>query len=157
MTDQHSRWRDIWIPLLSTIVALSGVFGGVITTSMSQRTEVRLKEYEVTFLTKQQLYSTFVRHLSDAFTSAYRHEPVEFRKQLDELETTFYGLEPFLREEARQAIWEQLQQFQALCYSTESEKSSSEEKRKGAIDSYLWYRQWFRQRFMAEIFSREVG
>jgi hypothetical protein len=48
-----SKAKEIWIPLLSTIVALAGVLSGVLGQSCSAKTQLKAKQIEVTFEVKR--------------------------------------------------------------------------------------------------------
>ena len=70
----YPKWRDIWIPLLSTIVALAGVLTGAWLRTIDRKTQADLKKYELGFVVKQQAYAGFINSVADAFVNAYGKE-----------------------------------------------------------------------------------
>ena len=154
MEMQTSRVREIWIPLLSTIVALAGVMSGVWIQNKRLNADVELKQFEVTFLEKQKSYASFMLALSDTFNSAYQQNPIVLRQQIERLETTFFAMEPFLKSTPRTDIWNHIRQFQGLCLSLVENLKKGKDTRKDSLDSYLWYKNWFHNKLFGELFYK---
>ena len=66
----HSRLKDIGIPLISAAIALAGVASGYVLNAWSERSQTALKTFEVTFPEKQKSYAKFMRLMHDSFYSA---------------------------------------------------------------------------------------
>jgi hypothetical protein len=115
-------------------------------------TQVDLKKYETSFKPKQEGYSLFMESVGESFQSAYKGEIDRMVGNLNRIEIAYYRLEPFLDDVNRNAIWDQYQQFQAMCLELRKEPSKSS-KRENYFDSFLWYKKFFRSQLYAALFK----
>jgi hypothetical protein len=151
------KWTNIWIPLVSLIVALSSVLSSVYMQQKTQETQVEMKKYEISFKPKQLNYSAFIGNLFYAFESARQMNPTTLRSNLDRIEISYYNIEPFLNKELRENIWEQFQQFSAMCYTYNNvpyEERTDSLKSK-YIDSFIWYKNYFKENLYPALFEKE--
>ena len=111
----HSRLKDIGIPLISAAIALAGVASGYVLNAWSERSQTALKTFEVTFPEKQKSYAKFMRLVHDSFYSAAWRQKEQHYQFVDELQASYYGMEPFLSTANRTATWNAIQEFIGFC------------------------------------------
>ena len=123
--ERIKKITGIWVPVLSTIIALVAVLSGgylqLQTLDMqkylqdSSLVEQRnLKYYEVELKPKQEGYSAFMRHLSDTIQNASTNNPDALNTSLHELESSYYDIEPFIIKSGisqRTSMWNKYQEF----------------------------------------------
>lgn len=151
------KWTNIWIPLVSLIVALSAVLSSVYMQQKTQESQIEMKKYEISFKPKQQNYSAFIGNLFYAFESAGQMNHITLRSNLDRIEISYYNIEPFLNKELRVTIWEQFQQFSGMCYTYENipfDKRTDSVK-SNYLDSFLWYKTYFKDNLYPALFENE--
>ena len=148
---------NIWIPLVSLIVALSSVLGSVYMQQNTQKTQIEMKKYEISFKPKQLNYSAFISNLFYAFESARQMNPITLRSNLERIEISYYNIEPFLSKELRVNIWQQFQQFTAMCYVYENTSfdERTDSVKSNYIDSFLWYKKYFKENLYPALFENE--
>jgi hypothetical protein len=151
--EKVKRWASIRLPLLSMLIALVALISTAYIQIKNNNTQAELKRYEVTFRTKQDSYSSFMRYVAESFESGYKKDLDSLIRNLDRLETSYYAIEPFLDGFKRGAVWGQYQQFSYLCYRMQEQPLDSEEKRKQFFDSFLWYKQYFRTQLYDALFK----
>jgi len=123
--EKIKRLTGIWIPILSTIIALVAVLSGAYlqlqTLSLqkyiqdSSLAEQRsLKYYEVELKLRQEGYSAFMQHLNSAIENASTKNSYSLGVSLHEIESTYYNIEPFLVKsemDQRALLWNKYQEF----------------------------------------------
>lgn len=148
---------NIWLPIVSLIVALSSVLSSVYMQHRTQESQIELKKYEISFSPKQLNYSAFISNLFYAFESAEQMNPITLPSNIDRIEISYYNIEPFLSKELRSNIWNQFQEFSRMCYSYEN---ISFDKRTDSInskylDSFLWYKNYFKENLYPALFEND--
>jgi len=113
--EKMHRWSTLWIPLLSTTVALVAVFGGMVQGSMALRAQANLKSYELSFAPKQQSYGRFMRAHLAAYEAAVNRDERALGSANGEANATYYDLEPFLDDSVRTAVRAASERFLRLC------------------------------------------
>jgi len=96
--------KEYWVPLLSTIVAITGILSAFLTQYYATQTTIELKKYEVTFRVTQETYANFMMLLSDTFYIAWKPESFstpELNEATHNLMSTYLGLEPFITKKGR--------------------------------------------------------
>lgn len=73
------RWTSMWIPLLSLFIALSAVISSAYMQIRNNNTQVDLKRYEVTFKTKQDAYSSFMRYVLASLRVPTRKTSIQWK------------------------------------------------------------------------------
>jgi hypothetical protein len=123
--EKIKRLTGIWIPILSTFIALAAVLSGAYlqlqTLSLqkyiqdSSLAEQRsLKYYEVELKLRQEGYSAFMQHINSAIENASAKNSYSLGVSLHELESTYYDIEPFLVKseiDQRALLWSKYQEF----------------------------------------------
>ena len=94
-------WRvqafaDIWIPLLSTIVALAGVLGGTLSSYRASVTRVEVARYDRTFPLKYEGYVKCIQALDRARAAAGDKDLALLQASLHSVHDNLVALEPFL-------------------------------------------------------------
>ena len=151
--EKGKRWANIRMPLLSLVIALAAVISSAYIQIRTNNTQAELKKYEVTFRTKQDAYSSFMRYVLTSFESAYKNDVDSLIGNLGRLETSYYTIEPFLDDGKRGALWDQYQQFSYLCHKLREEPINSNDKRSQFFDSFLWYKNYFRTQLFDALFK----
>jgi hypothetical protein len=141
----------IWIPLLTTILAIVAIISSTYTQYSSMKNQSDLKKYEVSFNSKRDGYAMFIRQLTESYDSAYKGIHPLLVSNLDRAETALLIMEPFLSEEVRTAIWDQYRQFSAMCYML-SKESYNSDKRKSYRDKFIFYKHYFHDRLYKSLF-----
>jgi hypothetical protein len=148
-SSHSSKVRDIWIPLLSAIIAMLGVMSGISAQYLASRSQLESKHLEVTFQAKQTAYSTLLPPLHTCFIHASQGEVASGFTCVDKLQASYFGLEPFLAPKARTHAWETLQAILALYQ--DALKSRSLDKHK--IQQFTELRDRLRDHLQAELFT----
>jgi hypothetical protein len=152
--ERAKRWSSMWIPILTTIVALTAVSSSAYLQIRSINTQRDLKQYEVGFKPKQEAYSSFMRALILAFDSALNRDHNALVTNLDKMESTYYGLQPFLNESTQATIWDQYQNFSSMCYGLAKESTNSPEARDNSIKLFTDYKKYFRTELYRALFNQ---
>jgi hypothetical protein len=151
--EKMRRMSTIWVPVLSTAVALSAILAGAMGQSQNAVTQAQLTRFQVVFKPKQEGYAQFMKALAEAYHHARGGDSKALGDSLDVLRASYFGLEPFLNSEERGAIWGQYEQFAASCNMLAREPSESP-KRDGFEKSYFVYEDYFRRRLYEALFLR---
>ncbi len=151
-----TKLDNFWLPFFLAIIALAGIASGLITNKINNDYFYKMKEFEVTFKSKQDNYSLFMQNLSKAFYSSYRKERSEMTMYLDEIEIIFYCLEPFFDDESKKQVWDSIQQFNGLCFKTIERDNTSKENNDNYFDSFRWYKNHFRKRLYPLLFKKYI-
>jgi hypothetical protein len=136
---KHEKMRifsSIWIPILSTIVAIVAVVSSFYVQFTNNKNQAFLKNYEIEFRPKQLGYSEFMNAATQSYFYAVHNNKLQMVQYLDRIENSYYSLEPFLKDSDRDKIWEQYQQYSGLCYSI-IESDLPKDLKKSA-DSFIW-------------------
>ncbi len=153
-SDGQSRFKEIGIPLISAAIALLGVLSGYILNTWTERSQVALKTFEVTFPEKQKSYAHLMRLLSDSFYSAAWRQKDNHYKFIDELEVSYFGLEPFLSEPKREATWKEIQKFIAFCDQIRSRDPVTDMEIAVTSKEFTSHRDKIRALLFSELFDR---
>jgi hypothetical protein len=145
------RWSSLWIPLLSTIIALIAIMSTMYVQRQASVDQRALKEYEVGFRPKIEGYTRFLQSVSTSFERAMNDRP-HLRDALNELDLAAIQLEPFLVSDTRDRLKKSMQGFIDFCLqakTTASPVGASD----AAIDQFLRYRTEFRTTLYAALFK----
>lgn len=151
----QSRFKEIGIPLISAAIALVGVLSGYILNAWTERSQIELKTFEVTFPEKQKSYAHLMRLLSDSFYSAAWRQKDNHYKYIDELEASYFGLEPFLSEPKRKVAWEEIQKFIAFCDQIRGRDPATDMEIEVASKQFTSHRDKIRALLFSELFNRK--
>jgi hypothetical protein len=143
-------WK-VWLPILIAIITVLSSFYVQYTNNQNQ---TFLKHYEVDLKPKQEGYATFMKSVSQSFLYAQQNNTEQMYQSLDKGEGAYYILEPFLSNYDRERIWQQYQQFSGLCSSV-LESDSSRKSLKKTVDSFIWYKTFFRTNLYNALFISE--
>jgi hypothetical protein len=111
-----------------------------------------MKRLEISSKPKQDGYARFMNAAIEAFDAAYKHDVAALKPRLDSLEGAYYSLEPFL-DNRRDRVWDQLQQFSAMCYSLVQDTDVPKEEQSKYLDSFLRYKKYFREQLYETLFK----
>jgi hypothetical protein len=114
---------SVIVPLGSLLVAALAVVVPVFTQLSSDRTQVSLKQYEVTHLEKQRIFASFMKGVHEAYFTPIGDRAVLFKNQ-DALVAEYYALEPFLGDEVRTAVWGTVTQYNEFNNQAYSEREA---------------------------------
>jgi uncharacterized protein HemX len=161
-----NKYKDVWgtllassIALVSALVAFLGVVFGLYvqsatikiqTETLKQQTE--LKQYEVTFKLKQEVYSSFMKQVSNVYWKALTNDLNGMNKGFDDLYTSYYSLEPFLDKEGREIVWENIQLFIMFCNDV-FEKKVTNSDNSNANRTHIFYRNLFQDQIFTRLFK----
>ena len=152
ITDKQTT-KEYWVPLLSSIVAITGILSAFLTQYYTTQTTIELKKYEVTFRVTQETYAKFMMLLSDTFYLAWKPESFsdpELQETTHNLMSTYFGLEPFITKMGRRK--EMGNKFSELMVFYE--KVALKEIKGGRAEKIFFeYQEYFRERFLDELFG----
>lgn len=151
----HSRWKDISIPLISAAIALVGVLSGYVLNAWTERSQVALKTFEVTFPEKQKTYAKFMRLLHDSFDSAAWRQKEEHYRLIDELQASYYGIEPFLSSSNRIASWNAIREFIEFCDRIRGSDPTTDMDIEAASNGFTEQRDKIRALLFPALFERK--
>jgi hypothetical protein len=151
-----NRWKDVGLPTLSVIVAFLSVTSTVIFQWQSNRQQILLKEYEITFKVKQELYASFMKKLSDSFFRSHEKDKTALLKSIDDMQGAYYAIEPFLNDPERQQLDKNIQQFMKLCYETYDHVQNTPPPSIGVgdIDSFIMINDRIRESLYPALFRK---
>ena len=162
MADQNKSIKEVWIPVLSLIVALAGVVGATFVQYWSGLSQARMKEYEVTFDEKHEGYTKLLINFEKLFSSAIRAEPQALHSHVIEIEAHIYSLEPFLERNLMQSVKEKKEEYSSFCKQVYLEAKSSGQQSPGDHDrnphfkKYYAFLEDFRVILYPALFERRV-
>jgi len=146
--------KDFIIPLLPVVVAIVGIMASTYMQYLSSQSQDDLKRFEVTFAIKQKAYASFMLTLSDSYDSAHSKNKDRLFKDLDQMETIFYSIEPFLDDyhDTRNSVYNLIQDYKQFCLSTIDGKLDTDTQ----IDSYLYFKQTLKSILYNNLFRDKV-
>jgi hypothetical protein len=101
--------KDMIVPITSAIIAITGVLSGVWVQHSANSQRMKEKEFEITFIKKQEGYASVVRLLGECEKNLLDDDRNLFAKNIVVLQSQYLSLEPFLRNKvARDAGWKVL-------------------------------------------------
>jgi len=118
--DRKERNIKIILPVASLIIAGLSILMTYYTVRSNNETQEQLKKYEVTFKIKQENYSRFMQGLYDTFESTRRNYPIssdDLFRNINQLEVTYFNIEPFLNDNQRAKLWSEYLDFTSMCIS----------------------------------------
>lgn len=158
----HERRREArrqWvtafvIPLVTTLVAMATLVTTIYFQARTIDQQTELKRYEVTFKPKQEGYAQFMRQAYSAYRTATTGDRAETVVRLNELESTFHALEPFVDADARDELWRLFRGYADFCLGV------SDQARGGTVtvpihDREIALRRQFATRLYAALFDEE--
>lgn len=151
---KSSHWKEIWIFVLSTVIALVSVLATTYIQIENNRTQNDFRKYEVQLRPKQEGCSQFMKSLGEASRYFAGGNRPGLDQNLDKMETAYYTLEPFLPEKDRIEVWNKYQEFGSYCYERSVDKQAeSDLNRDQVTDQLMEYRQFFRLRLYDVLFK----
>lgn len=110
------KWTSIIILLASLIVAVVSVAGSVGVQWLSIHEQTVTKHYEVDLKPKQEAYSSFMLASALIMGPIGARDRDNFKVQIAHMESAYFSLEPFLKEQKRSAIRAEYLEFVELCH-----------------------------------------
>ena len=151
--ERRRHWKDAVIPLLSLLVALSGIVATVVVQVVSIHSQTELKQYEVTFITKQKAYSNMMASLHALFFARTQPSRNEFIAAIDKLQAETFSVQPFLSKRDQELLWDEVQQFIELCLAHYKQGSTRAETRDKVIIAFTEQRDKIRLHLMKQLFT----
>jgi hypothetical protein len=177
-----ARYKDLWVPLGSLVVALITIQSTFFTTRMNnnlqlqvKQLDVQMKDYELNFKNKQEAYTSFMVRLSDSWSIVVANlpemvndkwvskPPLQLAKaendlagRLADLETNYYRMEPFLNEKVRASTWTSLQEFQKFCEKVLFMGYTDDIMWRDSIRKYASFREGFRDQLYPSLFNQSL-
>jgi hypothetical protein len=109
------KWSSIVIPLasaaLTALVAITSILSSNRAQARALDNQVQLTRLQVTAKPKQEGYTAFMRHLRGAYTEAAHGDTMRVNRALDDLESDYLGIEPFLSAPDRKEMSDSLRAF----------------------------------------------
>ncbi|WP_179414124.1 hypothetical protein HDF19_16735 [Mucilaginibacter sp. E4BP6] len=155
--NNFKKFSVLYIPLLSLIITFLTVIGGYYY-------QLQMKKYEVTFRSKQDNYSKFMQGLYDTFESSRKNYPFsnqELIQNINQLEITYFNIEPFLNTNQQKNIWNRYQRFSYMCLNFNKKINDNSLTPKeydvtvnAYSDSLLTYKEEFHKRLYPILFQQ---
>lgn len=121
--------------------------------------QFRIKQYEITFSQKQQLYTRFMLTVDKSFESSIKYDPSCWKENIDNLKSTYYNIEPYLSEADKPVIWQRVQNYEYFCTTTRDNAISGvfriDDKDPGYtenVDNFVECRDEFREKLTKALF-----
>lgn len=151
--ERAKRLSGVWVPLLSTVVALTAILVGANMQMQNAVTQAQLTRFQVAFKPKQEGYALFMRALNEAYHHARSGDSKGLSDSLETLRSSYFSLEPFLNGDERRAVWDSYVQFAFSCNLLVKEPGDSP-KRDGFEKSYFTYEDSFREQLFRALFQQ---
>lgn len=148
---KFKNWQSLFT-LLSLLLALSSLASTFYLQNKNISTQKEMKILETTFKPKQEAYSQFMYSVYDAYMNARVKDFVGFQDHLHKIELEYYILEPFLDEYRRKSVWNQNEQFSAMCRSLIFESDTT--KFEGYDSSFRRYQEFFHENLYPALFDK---
>lgn len=140
---------SVFIPAGSFLVALVAVITPFLIQNINNNTQIKLKQYEVTYLEKQKLYASFMQNLTNAYYDTGSNDIYQLVKDKDNIVSIYYGLEPFLEEDTRTTTWNTILQYFVFLDYASNNKSKIDE----TAGTFMSYRDDLRGKLYPKLFS----
>lgn len=131
--ERLKRWSSLWIPLMSTAIALLALSTTAFLQLRISRIQWDQKQYEVSFRPKVDGYTHFIQALYPSFNQAINRDISETLHTLGNADDGFVQLEPFLERATRDRIWIDYQNLVTFCLTT----AQRENRADGGSDSLV--------------------
>lgn len=144
-------FSSIWLPLASIIVAAITVIASSLIQYENIQTQKSLKHYEVELRPKQTEYSNFINGITQAYYSASKKNRIQLIRDINNIENSYYLIEPFLSEKNRNELWNKYQEYFGFCndlYDSKENKSNDI-----MMDKFIAYRSYFRKNLYIALFE----
>lgn len=168
-----ARYKDLWVPLGSLVVAFITIQSTFFTTRLNnelqlqmKQLDVTMKDYELNFKNKQEAYTAFMVGIADSYANARSTQPTSPKSSettppskktlhtlLSDLDTNYYRMEPFLDKEVRDSTWNALKELKILCeVATSNDPRTLDE----TFKRYIVLREKFRDQLYPALFSQHL-
>jgi len=151
---KHEKTRifsSIWLPLASIIVAGIAIIASSLIQYEDIQTQRSLKHYEVELRPKQTEYSKFMNGITQAYYNASEKNRIQLIQDFNNIENSYYLIEPFLSEKNRNELWNKYQEYFGFC--NELYDSKVNKPNDILIDKFIVYRSYFRKNLYIALFE----
>ena len=148
---QASRFKELWIPVSSTLVALAGVLSGIMAQYWSTHTQLAANRLEVTFQAKLSSYTGLMLAVDSCLTKAREVKPVTVDGCTSDIKRAYFAIDPFLSKlegEKVSADIEEIESTLEIAYG-----SDSSEDKQSLMPHLELLRGRVRKRLQAALFS----
>ena len=154
--EKRKHWKDIIIPLLSLIVALAGVLSASLIQYISLRSQISLKQYEVTFISKQKAYAEVMSAMHAAFFSSAPQSKAEMLQSFDKLTASAFAVQPFLRAAEQATLNDDVQELISLCLTRYKALEAGENDPNSWSEAFIKQKEKVRQQLAKWLFHEIV-
>jgi hypothetical protein len=122
-TEKRTHIKDIVIPALSLLVALTGVLATLILQISAQRSASELKQYEVTFIAKQKAYADLMGSIHELYAASAvgtKLAPIALESKVI---SNIYTIQPFMLPQDQERIQEEVFALINVCTNTREAQS----------------------------------
>jgi hypothetical protein len=98
------------------MVAVAAVISSGFLQYKNVSTQTKLKYQEIETKPKQEGYSSFMKSLNQIFLSSITDDDDGMINHINDLETAYFSLEPFLGGNERRSVWETLKSYEQHCF-----------------------------------------
>ena len=139
--------RSFTLQLLSIVLATVGVLSGIVIHYISNRTQVLLKKYEISFELKNKNVLDFMDMITKTFYDAKHKNISDLNEDLESLENHFFNFGAFLEKGNRDLIFKHIKEYEDYCKNVALRPVLSSEELSQIIDRYLEHRTRFSEEF----------
>lgn len=151
------NYKEIWIPIGSLILTMIILISNIYLQRKNQEIQITLKKYEISFKPRQEYYASILGTMIIAYTNAHNGMRENLTSNLDNIERTFYYIEPFLSKSQRDSFYHKIQGFSVMCYNLENLQSKNfQEQHENYSDSLIAYRTYFREKLYPILFNDDL-
>jgi hypothetical protein len=143
---------NLVIPTISLLITLVTVICSAYFQYSNILTQRELKRNEITLRPRNESYSRFMNYLLSSFKSADNRDKNTLSTNLDNVESAYFALEPFLKNDIKDSLWAQYQQFNVMCMQLVLEPIDSK-KNDDFLKSYNWYKSYFHDNLYSALFG----
>jgi hypothetical protein len=148
--EKSERWK-VWLPLIVVIITVLSSFYVQYDNNKNQS---NLKHYEVELKPKLEGYTSFMKSISQSYSSAQSNDFEQMMKSLDRAEDSYFIIEPFLSNSDKDSIWANYQNFTSTCYLLSKSDSLRSDLTKSS-GTFLKYKNFYRKYLYNALFVNE--
>lgn len=146
-----SRFKDLWIPISSTLIALVGVLSGITAQYWTTHTQLATKRLEVTFQAKLSSYTDLMLAVDSCLAEAKEIKAGHADKCINEVKHAYFTIEPFLSQVEGEKVAADIEEIETtfeVVYGSDSSK-----EKQSLMPHFELLRDRVRKRLQAALFS----
>lgn len=107
--------REILIPLIPVVIAVISIILSTNYQRETIKTQIEMNQLQVTYNSKIDRYSDFLKAINIAIFSGYGSDLNTFRAETSDLEYAFFEIDPLLSKESSMVVWLDTENLSTLC------------------------------------------